>query len=427
MPLAKTGGMSSAEGIAKKPQRSHTRIWSLPSVQGAHSWLLSLGSGPLRTLTIALIAIVLLLLGIGIIMVQSASQVVAVANGEFVLEGMLRQSAYAAIGLAGLVACARLTTVRLRKLSWLLLIFGLCLQLLVYSPLGYEAGGNRNWLRLGPVSMQPAEFMKLVLLLWVSSVIAAKRALMAKWLHVWLPILPVVALSMFINVLGGDLGTLMVLAVLVFACLYFSQIRMRILAGIALVAALGIAVMTMIKPNRVFRVLHFLEVDCLTDRAHANDMCWQSLNGFWALAGGGLFGVGVGNSKAKWSWLPEAETDFIFAIIGEELGLIGTITVVMLYLALIVVLLALIGRCTLPFSVSILGGVTGWIGAQMMINIAVVLGYVPVLGVPLPFISAGGTSLVSLLLGIGVVLACIREEAILLNQTQQFGGGNMAE
>ncbi|MDI6024248.1 FtsW/RodA/SpoVE family cell cycle protein [Leucobacter sp. UT-8R-CII-1-4] len=403
--------MTTAGGDTEESRGNRLRVWSLPSVQSAQSWVLSLGRGPLRALTLALIAIVLLLVGIGIIMVQSASQVVAVANGEFPIEAMLRQGAYAALGLAGLVVFARLSTARLRKLSWLLLFLGLCLQLLVYSPLGYEAGGNRNWLRLGPVSMQPAEFMKLVLLLWVSSVIAAKKPLMTKWLHVWLPILPVVALSMFINVLGGDLGTLMVLAVLVFGCLYFSQIRLRILAGIALVAALGIAVMTMIKPNRVFRVLHFMEVDCLTNREHANDMCWQSLNGFWALAGGGVFGVGVGNSKAKWSWLPEAETDFIFAIIGEELGLIGTISVIALYVALIVVLLALMGRCVMPFSISVLGGLTAWIGAQMMINIAVVLGYVPVLGVPLPFISAGGTSLVSLLLAVGAALACIREEA----------------
>ena len=403
--------MTTAGGDTEESRGNRLRVWSLPSVQNAQSWVLSLGRGPLRALTLALIAIVLLLVGIGIIMVQSASQVVAVANGEFPIEAMLRQGAYAALGLAGLVVFARLSTARLRKLSWLLLVLGLCLQLLVYSPLGYEAGGNRNWLRLGPVSMQPAEFMKLVLLLWVSSVIAAKKPLMTKWLHVWLPILPVVALSMFINVLGGDLGTLMVLAVLVFGCLYFSQIRLRILAGIALVAALGIAVMTMIKPNRVFRVLHFMEVDCLTNREHANDMCWQSLNGFWALAGGGAFGVGVGNSKAKWFWLPEAETDFIFAIIGEELGLIGTISVLALYVALIVVLLALMGRCVMPFSISVLGGLTAWIGAQMMINIAVVLGYVPVLGVPLPFISAGGTSLVSLLLAVGAALACIREEA----------------
>lgn len=430
MSLAKTGEMSSVEESSATSRGSERRLWLLPSRESGQSWLFSLGHGPLRTLTLACLAIVLLLVGIGIIMVQSASQVVAVANGEFPVEGLLRQSVYAVLGGVGLVVCARLSTVRLRKLSWLLLALGLCLQLLVYSPLGYEAGGNRNWLRLGPVSMQPAEFMKLVLLCWVSSVIAAKRPLMDRWLHVWVPILPVVALSMCINVLGGDLGTLMVLAVLVFGCLYFSQIRLRILAGIAVVAAFGIVVMTMIKPNRVFRVLHFLEVDCLTNREHANDMCWQSLNGFWALAGGGTFGVGVGNSKAKWSWLPEAETDFIFAIIGEELGLIGTLAVITLYLALIVVMLALMGRCTMPFSISVLGGMTAWIGAQMMINIAVVLGYVPVLGVPLPFISAGGTSLVSLLLAVGLVLACIREEAMLARtqtESQPLGSTVMAE
>ena len=276
--------------------------------------------GRLRTLTIVLLSVVLLLVAIGVLMVQSASQVVAISAGRHPLEGVLRQGAFAALGIALMLGISRVPTAVLRRGSWALLLLGFSLQVLVYSPLGYEAGGNRNWLRLGPISMQPAEFMKFVLLVWVSAVLATKARLLDRWPHVVIPILPVVAASMFINILGGDLGTLVILAALVFGCLCFSRVRGRILAGIAGVAALGIAAMTLTKPNRVVRIMHFFEVDCLADAEHAYAGCWQTLNGFWALANGGVLGVGVGNSTAKWHWLPEAENDFVFAILGEELG-----------------------------------------------------------------------------------------------------------
>lgn len=358
-----------------------------------------------------LLSVVLLLVAVGVLMVQSASQVVAISAGRHPLEGVLRQGGYAVLGIGLMFGVSRIPTALLRRYSWALLLIGFVLQVLVYSPLGYEAGGNRNWLRLGPISMQPAEFMKCVLLVWVSSVIANKWRLLDNWMHVVVPILPVVAASMFINILGGDLGTLVILALLVFGCLYFSQVRLRILAGIAGVAAIGIAAMTLMKPNRVVRIMHFFEVDCLADAEHAYAGCWQTLNGFWALANGGALGVGVGNSTAKWHWLPEAENDFVFAILGEELGFIGAMTVILAFVVLAAVLMGLMACCPTPFARSVLGGMTAWITGQMIANIAVVLGFIPVLGVPLPFISAGGTSLLSLLMAIGVVLACVREAA----------------
>ncbi|QIM18630.1 cell division protein FtsW [Leucobacter coleopterorum] len=384
----------------------------LPAGRPARFRLVPAEPGPLRRLTIILLTLVALLVGLGVIMVQSAGQVVAIANGGSPLSGLARQGGFALIGVCLLLLLSQVSTEHLRRYSWVALLFGITLQLLVYTPLGYEAGGNRNWLRLGPLSMQPAEFMKVVLLVWVSAVIATKQPLLSRWQHVAIPILPVVALSMAINVLGGDLGTLMIIAALVFGCLYFAQVRWRILGGIALLAALGVAVMTAIKPNRVFRVIQFLEIDCLTDPEHAHGMCWQSLNGFWALSNGGLFGAGVGNSKAKWSWLPESETDFIFAIIGEELGFVGAFAMILILVGIVVVLVALLAHCRTPFATSVIGGFLVWIGAQASVNISVVLGFIPVLGVPLPFVSAGGTSLISGLMAVGVVLSCVREEAV---------------
>ncbi|WP_440311945.1 peptidoglycan glycosyltransferase FtsW [Leucobacter chromiireducens] len=382
----------------------------LPADPRSRRSLVPPGPGPLRKLALTLIGAVLFLTVTGVVMVQSASQVTAIAGGQNPISGFVRQGSYALIGLALFVVLSRVPTVVLRRRAWWLLGAGFTLQLLVYTPLGYEAGGNRNWLRLGPISAQPAEFMKFVLLVWVATVLAAKLPLLGRWWHVVIPILPVVALSMFINVLGGDLGTLMIITALVFGCLFFSGVRLRFLAGIAALAAAGIAVMTLIKPNRVVRIIHFIEIDCLSDTEHAQGVCWQSLNGFWALARGGVFGAGVGNSKAKWSWLPEAETDFIFAIIGEELGAVGAGVILLAFVTLVAVLIALMGHCRDPFAVAVLGGAAAWITAQMAVNVAVVLGFIPVLGVPLPFVSAGGTSLISTLMAMGVVLACVREQ-----------------
>ena len=387
-----------------------TQTVVLPAAHGRGS-LVPVRPGRLRRLTLVLLSVVLLLVGVGVLMVQSASQVEAISAGRHPLVGVLRQGSFAVLGLALMLAVSRVPTAVLRRLSWVALLLGYALQLLVYTPLGYEAGGNRNWLRLGPLSMQPAEFMKVVLLVWVASVIAAKGPLLRRWTHVVIPIVPVVALSMLINILGGDLGTLMIIAALVFGALFFAQVRLRILAALAGVALLGIGLMTVIKPNRVVRILHFFEVNCQTEPEHAFGGCWQSLNGFWALAQGGMLGTGIGNSTAKWLWLPEAENDFVFAILGEELGYLGAMIVLAAFVVLATTLLGLMAVCRAPFARAVLGGLTVWIGGQMAVNIAVVLGFVPVLGVPLPFISAGGTALLSLLLALGVVLACVREAA----------------
>lgn len=387
---------------------------SLPAAQPSRFALVPAQAGPLRSLAIVLVVVVLLLVGIGVAMVQSAGQVVAIANGANPWSGAIRQGGYALVGILCMVLLSQVSSRTMRRYAWWILGLGFLLQILVYTPLGYEAGGNRNWLQLGPLSAQPAEFMKFVLLIWVATVLTTKEPLLRHWQHVWIPVIPIVALSMFINVIGGDLGTLMILGALIFGCLIFAQVRARILAGIALLGVAGVAIMTLIKPNRVYRLTHFFEVDCLTDLEHAMDMCWQSLNGFWALSAGGIFGAGFGNSKAKWQWLPEAETDFIYAIIGEELGLIGTLGVLALYLVLAVVCIALINRFTSTFARILTGGAVVWISTQMIVNIAVVLGYAPVLGVPLPFVSAGGTSLISTLLCVGAVLACVREEAALV-------------
>jgi cell division protein FtsW len=155
------------------------------------------------------------------------------------------------------------------------------------------------------------------------------------------------------------------------------------------------------------RILSFLSVDGCTDYSNA---CWQPLHGLWAMANGGIFGVGLGNSKSKWSWLPAADNDYIFAIIGEEMGLIGCIVVIALYIFLAVLFLRIIRDTDNRMIRIVTGGIMFWIIGQAAINIGVVVGILPVLGVPLPFLSSGGTALVSNLVAVGIVLSFARAE-----------------
>jgi cell division protein FtsW len=160
--------------------------------------------------------------------------------------------------------------------------------------------------------------------------------------------------------------------------------------------------------SRQNRIGSYLE-GCTSD---ATQSCWQTIHGWWALASGGIFGVGLGNSKAKWSWLPEADNDFIFAIIGEELGLIGAILVLVLFIVLAVSFVRIIRANSDPFARIATAAVMVWLVGQAFVNIAVVLGILPVLGVPLPLISAGGSALVTSLIGIGIVLSFARHAPV---------------
>jgi cell division protein FtsW len=163
----------------------------------------------------------------------------------------------------------------------------------------------------------------------------------------------------------------------------------------------------MTSASRQYRINAWLS-GC-TDSNQYQDLCWQPVHGMWALASGGVFGVGLGNSKAKWSWLPEADNDYIFAIIGEELGLIGAVVVLALFIVLAVSMIKVIRQSDDPFVRTVTGGILAWIIGQALVNIAVVLGLLPVLGVPLPLISAGGSALIMTLVAIGVVLSFARE------------------
>jgi len=346
------------------------------------------------------------LLLIGLVMVLSASSVDSwLASGDF-FGGFSRQLLFAVIGIPLMLLASRMPLVFWKKWAKFFLYLGGALQLLVFTPLGYETGGNRNWINIGGFTAQPSELIKIALAVWLGVILPISMNRNGHTWRVITPLVPGLAIIALV-LLGGDMGTVIILSMIVFAGMFFAGLSWRVLMIPIVFAIGGFLLLTITSPNRMARFTSFLGASC-TDYTN---LCWQPLHGTWALANGGIFGVGLGNSKAKWSWLPAADNDYIFAIIGEELGLIGCIVVLGLFVLLAVTFLRIIRNAKDPMVRITTGAVMVWIIGQGFINIGVVLGVLPVLGVPLPLLSAGGTSLVATLIAIGVVLSFTREAA----------------
>lgn len=342
----------------------------------------------------------------GLLMVLSASAVGSFLNDAGFFGAFLRQLGAAAIGIPLMLFISRfpMTTYR-RYANFLLIVSGL-FQLLVFTPLGAESGGNRNWVNIGFTTAQPSELIKLAVAIWLGVYLPPiiERNGTKDW-RVLLPTIPLFLL-MALVLLGGDMGTAIIIFIVILGSLFFSGISGKVIAIPILAGAMGALLLAITSPNRMARIMSFLDANCID----VTNACWQPLHGKWALANGGIFGVGLGQSKAKWSWLPAADNDYIFAVIGEELGMIGAFVVIGLFVALTIIFLRIIRSARDPLVRIATGGIMFWIVGQALINIGVVVGILPVLGVPLPLLSAGGSSLVMILAAIGVVLSFTRDE-----------------
>lgn len=365
------------------------------------------GEEPASFSAAMLTGIVLTLVVFGVVMVFSSSSVEEFAAGNTLSTRFLRQAFFALVGIPLMFLVSRVP-VRFwaGTFAWVALLGAIVLQAMVFTPLGVEVNGNRAWLDVGVTTIQPAEFAKLALAVWLGMMVTRKGDSLRELKNVIFPIGIPVGIVLALALAGKDLGTVMVIGALVLGGMWFGGLRPRFIIGAALIAVAGAALMAAISPNRVARITSFLNGNC-----DYEGLCWQTSHGFYALAQGGVFGVGLGNSTAKWSWLPEADNDFIFAIIGEELGLIGAFVVILLIAALGVTLLRIWGESVTPAGRVIVGSIFTWFVFQAFVNIGVVLGLLPVLGVPLPLLSSGGSALLTSLLAIGVVLSVCRENA----------------
>lgn len=346
---------------------------------------------------------------IGLLMQFSASVILELSAGINPYWGIIRPLVIIAMGFAVMIFISRLPAGYLEKYT-LILIFPLAVagQLAVFTGLGRAQGGNRNWVYVPGINQvfQPSEFLKVAFILLLITVFVSGRcqidsfSSLAKW--VGIPFLIVVA-----TVMGGhDMGTLLIFVSILLCVLLVAGISMRWLgAGIALLA-LGAVGAVMASSSRRRRVLSFLN----PSQADPMGSGLQPLRAKWGLGTGGLTGVGPGASRQKWNYLPEAHTDFIYAILGEEFGLVGTLLVLLLFGLLAWILCRLVIHSANPATRICAGGTLGWIIAQALINILVVIGFLPVVGVPLPLVSSGGSTALATLIQMGVLLSYVRAE-----------------
>jgi cell division protein FtsW len=356
-----------------------------------------------------LLGTTLFLVIFGLVMVLSSSSIESHLATDSFFTAFLKQGLYALVGIPLMLLASRMRVAFWRRMARPAIIIAIGLQLLVFSPLGYSYGGNQNWITLAPgVNLQPSELAKLALIVWIAFVFTRVDVLTTDWMRYFVPVGTAALVSIGLVLVGKDLGTAVIMLSIVFGSFYFAGVKLRyLLTSGAVVAVLGV-MFAFASDSRTDRINVWL-YGC-AEKDYIGD-CWQQIHGTWALAAGGVFGVGLGNSKAKWSWLPEADNDYIFAIIGEELGLIGAIVVLLLFVVLAISFVRIVRANHDPFARTVTSGVMVWVIGQALVNIAVVLGVLPVLGVPLPLISAGGSALISTLIAIGVVLSFARQPA----------------
>jgi cell division protein FtsW len=354
-----------------------------------------------------LLGATLLLLVIGLVMVLSASSVTSLTKSGSSFTVFRSQLFFAAVGVPLMLLASRVPVRAWKAIGWVALVVALLAQALVFSPLGVSVNGNRNWIGVGSMRLQPSEGMKLALVLWGAAVLARKRSLLDRWVHVLVPVMfPVGVLAIGLVLAGHDLGTALVLLLIMAALLFAAGApgRVFLTAGGAMTGL--VAVMVVTSENRMRRVASWLGGQCQDQLG----TCYQSIHGKYALADGGWWGVGLGASREKWSWLPEAHNDFIFAIIGEELGLPGALVVLALFLLIGWACLRLVTRSEDLFVRIASAAAMAWLLGQTLINVGAVIGMLPVVGVPLPLVSSGGSALVTSLVLLGMLMSFARAE-----------------
>jgi cell division protein FtsW len=350
-----------------------------------------------------LLGVTLFLVAFGVIMVLSASSIDSLVANSNSLLVFIKQFGFAILGLISLSIVSLMSMNSIRSKAKAFFVLAMIGQVAVFF-VGKEINGNRNWLDFGLFSIQPSEFLKLAVILHVAAYLASQERYFEET-RVWYRSLFMVFAAMALVIMGRDLGTVIIMLIAFIGLLALAGMPSQIMrqVGIALIVLIPAALMS--SASRIGRITAWLNPNA----PDPLDYNWQAEHGMWAISAGRIFGAGLGESKMKWSWIPEVENDFIFAVIAEELGLIGAMVVISLFVVLAFSLLRIMQRSQDTFSRIVVAAIMVWLVFQALINIAVVLRLLPVLGVPLPLISAGGSSLISALTAIGVVLAIERE------------------
>lgn len=352
----------------------------------------------------ALAFIVALLTLFGLVMVLSASSISAIHAGRSGWTLFLRQATWAVLGALALFIGLRMPQRVLRNLLPFGIFATFALLLAVLIPgLGSRVNGARAWFVLGPISMQPAEIAKLVLVVYCADLFARRADRMHEVRATLWPALLVLGAAGLLVMVQPDLGSVLVMSAIVLAVAFIGGSPVIPLAGtVGLVGTFG-AVFTLSAQYRRDRWLAFLNL-----AKHKENEGWQVWQSLVGIASGGITGVGLGASKAKWGFLPEAHTDFIFAIIAEELGFLGVVAVVLLFILFGLFGMQVALRASDRFGMLLAGGITAWMLVQAIINIGGVVGVMPLTGLTLPFVSFGGSSLLVTMAAAGLLLNVAR-------------------
>lgn len=353
-----------------------------------------------KSVDTVLVSAVLALLALGIVMVYSASSVSAEVHFGDAYYFLKRQLIWTVLGMGAMLCVMRIDYHVWRPLAKIILAMTVILLVLVLVPgLGKSVNGAQRWLGVGGFYLQPSELAKLGMAIFAASYLAGNTDCIKSFWRGLVPMLAVLGGIFALILAEPDLGTALAIGAVVFMLLFTAGAKIAHLASLASVGLVGVVAAIWLEPYRMKRIFAFL--DPWADPLGSGYHIIQSL---YAIGSGGLFGVGLGRSREKFLYLPEPHTDFIFAVLGEELGLIGTLTVLVLFFLLIWRGMRSAMHAPDTFGSLLAVGLTGMIGVQAMMNIAVVTASMPITGIPLPFLSFGGSALIFTMIGIGILL-----------------------
>jgi cell division protein FtsW len=376
---------------------------TVPLPQGTAGWVVSLRNLPTATV---LTALTVALCVFGALMVGSASEVVSIETYGSPWQILLRECLWLVVGAVAFAVAARLDHRRWRRVSGVLLVATFVLLLAVLVPgVGTHSGGSTRWIGVGPLVVQPSEIMKLAMVLAGADLIIRRQRRGGPHRTVVGPVVLLTTAAAGLVLVQPDMGTAVILGCIALALLFAAGVPMGPIMKVIGIVAVVAVVAGVADPYRRERLLSFLHPG-----ANASGAGYQVLQSLIGLGSGHLVGVGLGNGAEKWGYLPNPHTDFIFSVIGEELGLVGAVAILLMLAAFCWFGLRVAARADDRFGALLAVGLVAWIGTETVVNVGAVVGLLPVTGIPLPFISYGGSSLVLTLVASGILVSIARQE-----------------
>jgi len=349
------------------------------------------------------------LLFLGLLMSASTTISASVhTTGDAPWTQLIKEGEFILLSLPVFWLAVRMPPAAYRRLTYPVLALAVCALVGVLLPgIGVRINDAQRWIQLGPLTVQPSEFAKLAVLLWGADLLARKESLrsLTRARHVLVPLVPGFAAMVTLVMAEPDLGTSLCFLLILLGLLWMVGLPLRYFAGLLVLVAGAVSLLTLLEPWRVQRITTFLHPDLDPQGAG-----YHTMQGLYALSSGGVFGVGLGQGTSKYGWVPNANTDYVFAVVGEELGLLGCAVVLLLFALFTYAAMRIALRSRDPFVRLVASGAAIWIAGQALINIGYVTALLPVTGIPLPFISDGGTSLILTCAVLGMLVSFARHE-----------------